>query len=294
MQIQIFIPFFGSLNYLQEAVNSVLSQTDPDWQLIVVDDRYPSDAPAQWLRSIDDSRIQYTRNDTNLGVTGNFNRCIELSTADWVVLMGGDDKLLANFVSEAKLLISAFPAANIIQPGVQVINGLSEVCNPLADRIKRRLAPKKSQPMELDSGAALASLMRGNWLYFPSLVWKREAVAKYGFDAKYSIVQDLNLIVKMLLDGGKLAVGNEGSFQYRRHQESLSSKGGVTGARYLEEGRFFTEVAPKLLSEGHRIASRRARQHWTSRMAAIVDLVRGGATLANDDKRTLFHHIFRR
>ena len=68
--------------YLEEAIRSVLNQTDPDWRLTVVDDRFPSEAPAKWLESLGDPRITYLSNEENLGVTGNFNRCIELSTAD--------------------------------------------------------------------------------------------------------------------------------------------------------------------------------------------------------------------
>ena len=292
MSLQIFIPFYGPLEYLQDAVNSVLNQTDPDWQLTVVDDRFPSEAPARWLESLGDSRITYLRNEENLGVTGNFNRCIELSTADRVVLMGGDDKLLPNFVSDAKLLISEFPEAEIIQPGVEVINQFGVVCKPPPDRIKQILAPKASKPIELDSGAALASLMRGNWLYFPSLTWKREALIKYGFDSKYSIVQDLDLISKTLMDGGKLAVGQNKSFQYRRHSESLSSKGGGTGARYEEEASLFRELAPKLRTSGFRRAAKSAELHLTSRLAASVDLFMGLIKLTKKDKRVLLHHIF--
>ena len=293
MSLQIFIPFYGPLEYLQDAVNSVLNQTDPDWRLTVVDDRFPSEAPAKWLESLGDSRITYVRNEENLGVTGNFNRCIELSTADRVVLMGGDDRLLPNFVSKAKDLISEFPNAEIIQPGVQVINKFGVVCKPLPDQIKQMLAPSASKLIELDSGAALASLMRGNWLYFPSLIWKKEALTKFGFDSRYSIVQDLDLIAKILLDGGKLAIGRTKAFQYRRHSESLSSKGGGNGARYIEEEQFFSEVVKKLSNGGFELAARRARHHWTSRMAAIVDLIRGGLSLASDEKRQLLHHIFR-
>ena len=292
MSLQIFIPFYGPLEYLQDAVNSVLNQTDPDWRLTVVDDQYPSDEPAKWLDSLADPRITYLRNEENLGVTGNFNRCIELSTADRVVLMGGDDKLLPNFVSDAKLLISEFPEAEIIQPGVEVINQFGVVCKPLPDRIKQMLAPTTSKPIEIDSGAALASLMRGNWLYFPSLIWKREALAKYGFDSKYAIVQDLDLIAKILLDGGKLAVGHNKSFQYRRHSESLSSKGGGSGARYEEEASLFRELAPILRTSGFRRAAKSAEFHLTSRLAASVDLIVGLNKLTKKDKKVLLQHIF--
>jgi len=46
MPLEIFLPFYGSVQLLKEAVLSVVAQTDKNWSLTVLDDCYPSEEPA--------------------------------------------------------------------------------------------------------------------------------------------------------------------------------------------------------------------------------------------------------
>ena len=273
MAIEIFIPHYGRFDYLKQAVESVLNQSDSNWTLTVVDDGYPTDEAAHYFEKISDKRVSYLKNPKNLGVTGNFNRCIELGQAQHMVILGFDDRLKPSFVSEVNGLISQSPEAAIYQVGVEVINAEGSVYSPLPDRIKSLIRPKGSQ-LVMESKQALESLLIGNWLYFPSIVWKTSELKKYGFDKKFSIAQDLDLIAKILLAGGKLAVSSKVSFQYRRHPASLSSLAGGDALRYEEEKELFASLQPKLRALGYLKAARRAKLRITSRLAALVDLIR--------------------
>ena len=273
MAIEIFIPHYGRFDYLKQAVDSVLNQSDSNWTLTVVDDGYPTDEAANYFEKLSDKRVSYLKNPKNLGVTGNFNRCIELAKAQHMVILGFDDRLKPNFVAEVNGLISQSPEAAIYQVGVEVINAEGSVYSPLPDRIKSLIRPKGSQ-LVMESKQALESLLIGNWLYFPSIVWKTSELKKYGFDKKFSIAQDLDLIAKILLAGGKLAVSSKVSFQYRRHPASLSSLAGGDALRYEEEKELFASLQPKLRALGYLKAARRAKLRITSRLAALVDLIR--------------------
>ena len=88
----------------------MLHQSDADWRLLVVDDRYPDRAPGEWVRGLDDARITYTRNEANLGVSGNFRRCIELApSGPYVTMMGCDDLLLEGYVERMHELYRRHP-----------------------------------------------------------------------------------------------------------------------------------------------------------------------------------------
>ena len=97
MTVDILVPFYGDAALLREAVDSVLAQDDPDWRLTVVDDRSPDDAEP-WFATLGDDRVRYLRNPANLGLTANFNRCIDFVEHDLAVLMGCDDRLLPGYV----------------------------------------------------------------------------------------------------------------------------------------------------------------------------------------------------
>src|SRR4051794_2428172 len=76
--IDIMMPFYGDPQLFRDAVASVMAQTDADWRLVVIDDVYPDTRPGEWLQSLGDPRIRYLRNETNLGVSGNFSKSVDL------------------------------------------------------------------------------------------------------------------------------------------------------------------------------------------------------------------------
>jgi glycosyltransferase involved in cell wall biosynthesis len=66
-RVTVAIPFHSGIEYLKEAVASVLGQTDPDWQLLVVDDGGREQGVEIWVASLRDARVTYLRNPRNLG-----------------------------------------------------------------------------------------------------------------------------------------------------------------------------------------------------------------------------------
>ena len=63
--------------------------------------------------------MRYQRNEQNLGVTGNFNKCLELATCDYMVMMGSDDVMLPGYVAHDPRIGKEIPGVGIIQPGVR-------------------------------------------------------------------------------------------------------------------------------------------------------------------------------
>ena len=69
MALDIFIPYWGDVNYMKQAVDSVLAQDNDDWLLTVVDDAYPGDEVRRYVEAISDERVRYVRKATNEGIT---------------------------------------------------------------------------------------------------------------------------------------------------------------------------------------------------------------------------------
>src|SRR4051812_10332837 len=97
--LTIAIPFYKGHDYLRRAIESVLRQSSPDWRLVVCDDG-PEPGTAELVAGFDDPRIRYEQNARNLGMAGNWNRCLDLATTDLVNLLHNDDELLPNYVAE--------------------------------------------------------------------------------------------------------------------------------------------------------------------------------------------------
>lgn len=92
--VSIVLPTYKRAHVLPHAIRSVLSQTYPNWELIVVDDNSPDETP-QVVASFDDPRIRYVRNDPNLKLPQALNRGFSLARGDYLTWTS-DDNLFGN------------------------------------------------------------------------------------------------------------------------------------------------------------------------------------------------------
>lgn len=291
-KLEIMMPFWGSFEHFREAVQSVRDQEDQRWRLTIVDDVYPDLAPGEWAKSIDDPRIKYIRNEENLRPSRNYNKSIGLTESEFVVIMGCDDIMLPGYVRKVHELIAKYPDADIIQPGVSVIDEHGNPSLPLADRVKSwyRLGGKGDHQFR---GERLAlSLLRANWTYFPSLVWRSSRLAG-GFRTDLDVVQDLAMLFDIVRSGGSLVLDDEVVFNYRRHSRSVSAVTGHDGSKFRQERTLFYEAAIICRRLGWVRAARAAQRHRTSRLNALTELPRAIITGNSVGRHTLMRHIFR-
>ena len=291
MTLHIMMPFFGDVEQFKAAVRSVLNQSNSDWRLTVLDDKYGSQQPAEFVAQLSDHRILYKINKTNIGISQNFQQCIELAKFDYVTIMGCDDVLLPDYVARMTELALAHPEASYIQPGVTIIDDNGDAIFPLADRVKARLRKKMNPPALLRGEPVAVSLLEGNWTYFPSICWKTSELKKFGFRREYRIVLDLALQLQIIADGGSLYVDELATFAYRRHRTSASMWASADGSRFIEEATLFQEFAKAARRMGWNRASRVARVHLSSRLNACSELPR---TLLSGNWRAswvIFRHV---
>lgn len=269
MTIDILVPFWGEPGLLRACVQSVLSQSDPDWRLTVVDDCYPDDTVEPHLVGLGDPRVTYVRNPKNLGITDNYRRCLELAVHDWVVFLGCDDVLLPGYVAAVSSAITSHPEVDLVQPGVRVIDEHGSVVRPLVDVVKRRLfAPRVVGPTVLSGEDLAVSLLRGNWLYWPSVAFRADAVRRHEFLDGFPLVQDLALVLDMALAGSALLTIDDEVFAYRRHAASASSSTLVDGHRFDGERAYFEIAGQSCRERGWPRAEKAAQRHVASRMHA--------------------------
>ncbi len=92
--VSVLMPAYRAEAYVDEAVRSVLAQTFDDWEIVAVDDASPDrsgEILAGWAAR--DPRIRFFRNDQNLGMTGNWNRCLAEARGELVLKLDADDVL---------------------------------------------------------------------------------------------------------------------------------------------------------------------------------------------------------
>jgi glycosyltransferase involved in cell wall biosynthesis len=292
--VDVMLPHYGRLDLVQDTVRSVLAQDDPNWRLTVVDDsgELADDALAEWCAGLGDERVRYHRNPHNLGINRNFQQCVDMVEHDLAVLIGCDDLMLPGYVGTVRGTHAANPEATIIQPGVEVVDAAGVPARTLVDLGKRVYAPRVSEPTVLAGQELAVSLLRGNWLYFPSICWRSEPLRRAGFREGLDVVQDLALVLDLVLDGESLLIEPTTCFRYRRHDASVSSAHAADGRRFAEERAFFVESADRMAARGWPRAARAARRHLSSRLNALSRLPAAARHGGLGGVRTLARHAF--
>ncbi len=111
--ISVCIPTYNGEKYLRECFDSVLAQTFSDFEVLVVDD-HSSDETLKIAKEYaeHDQRIRVVPNERNLGLVGNWNRCIELAQGEWIKFVFQDDLIKPSCLE--KMLAASKPESALI------------------------------------------------------------------------------------------------------------------------------------------------------------------------------------
>lgn len=272
--LHVMVPAYGPSPYLERTLASVLESADARTTVTVVDDGSPGPEVRGAVHRAGRG-IEYVRNELNLGVAGAFRSCLRLSRGEYTVFLGSDDIVEPGYVAEVRRLAARYAMPAMVLPGVTVIGSAGEPAMPLGDRVKRWLAPAQEQLLAGDRLAA--SLLTGNWLYFPAVAWRTEVLRRYGFRQDMQTALDLDVELRMVFDGEALAWSPRPAFRYRRHEHSASSTTARSGDRFAEERQLFRWAHRRAQDLGWRRSVLAARLHPTARLHWALTRVAGMA-----------------
>jgi len=105
------MPVYNAMPYLQEAVESVLRQTHPHFELLIVNDG-SRDGSLEYLRSLKDPRIRIVSQE-NRGLTATLNRMLEEASASWLVRLDADDVACPERLALVAGALERHPAAGM-------------------------------------------------------------------------------------------------------------------------------------------------------------------------------------
>lgn len=88
--VSIVMPSYNCGRFIRETIKSVLAQTYSNWELLFVDDCSTDDTETI-VRSFDDSRIHYYKNEQNSGAAVSRNRALREAKGHWIAFLDSDD-----------------------------------------------------------------------------------------------------------------------------------------------------------------------------------------------------------
>ena len=124
-KITVIMPVFGNPPFFIHSFYSVINQNvNFDYEVVIVDNTPLDHSKSETQKLVEKTTLPYVfyyRNEENIGMTGNWNRGIELARADLITFCHDDDMLYPNCLSTLWKLHADYPDKWII-PGVRIID----------------------------------------------------------------------------------------------------------------------------------------------------------------------------
>jgi glycosyltransferase involved in cell wall biosynthesis len=181
MSISVIIPTYNSVNYIENALNSVFSQDEPVEEVIVIDDG-SSDDTLKILRKYPVKIIT----QSNQGPAAARNTGILSAKGDWIAFLDSDDTWIQGKVKKIKETINQFPNVSILASDEfeGTLNG------PMTYKALHRYFDKEKN--------LFSQLYRGCFLSTSTMIIKRKLLLEVnGMDINLPSAQDYDLWLRL-------------------------------------------------------------------------------------------------
>lgn len=239
-KISCIMPAYNAARYIRIAIDSILSQTFDDFELIIINDG-STDETEKIIQSYDDSRIVYLKNETNLKLIKTLNRGIDIAKGEFISRMDSDDQAMPTLFEMELKEFSKYSEAGIV-------NTLTFHMSEDGRKIK-----KNRRVPYLSSKAMSVICPFCNMISHPGVMVRADLMKKYKYrdDAMVVHLEDLDLWCRMFTDGIVCKTLKKRLLRYRTSSESVNSVYGKE--RYIRRKKIVAYYLKKMYGWEHEI-----------------------------------------
>lgn len=208
-QISIVMPVYNAENYLHESIESILSQTFTDFELIIIDDG-STDSSRDIVKSYSDNRVILIENPHNF--IRSLNSGIDASRGKYIARMDADDIMLPPRLEVQFNYMENNPDVDVCGSWMETFGAGSQIVRTSVTHNEIALY-----------------LLRGNSLCHPTVIMRKDALRRCKsypnlYQLKYIYAEDYKLWIDLIRNGLKFANIPEALLQYRLSQKQTSCK----------------------------------------------------------------------
>lgn len=229
--VSILMPVYKTAPYLREAMDSMLSQTFTDFELIVLDDCSPDNA-GEILDSYTDPRIVRYKGEKNAGLSNVLNIGIGMARGKYIARMDSDDLSMPERLQIQVDYLEAHPDFDLVSVGMQLFGAKDEVW-------LREQDPEKVKIIALFHSPILHA----------SSMWRRDSFEKHGLLFRQEMVpaEDYDLWTRALVKGLRLVNLRQVLYKYRIHPEQATTQTDKTTSKSrLVQQNYLAATLPSL------------------------------------------------
>lgn len=276
-KVSIVIANYNYGRFLPEAIDSVLSQSIPPDELIVIDDC--STDNSRFVLDAYRSRIRIIENERNLGIVENFRKAVSLTTGDYVGFLGADNRMRSDYVEQCKAALDRNPDAAVAYTDMVIFGALAPVLAQKVGAPPVHQSPLTGQQSFLwkfpDPPADMLDRLKERNFIHGSSMYRRAAYDQVGGYRVSSGPEDHDLFVRMIAEGWRAVHVGEPLIEYRQHSPTQANTALSLQLQVVELTR---ELNGLRRSTEQRIASiqeelTRTHQNWERRGEEIERLL---------------------
>ena len=209
-KVTFLLPVYNAAETVADSIDSVLSQTFDDFELLIIDDASTDETPAV-LATFPDKRIHIYRNEINLELARSLNRGLTLARGEYIARIDADDICLPHRAATQVEFLDTHSGIAVVGSHVETFS---------TDIFVRGTVI--AYPAEPD--AVAAGLVFRNTLAHPSVMLRKSALAAASvqYDEKVRRAQDYALWAECFLQGLKLANIPQVLLRYRVHAKQAT------------------------------------------------------------------------
>ena len=167
-KITFICPSYNHEEYVLDFLNSLLNQTCPDWELIIIDDS-SKDKTADKIKSVKDERIHFIQNSYNQGINATLNKGIALADSELISFIASDDMLSPKYVQTVLETFKKDTDISVCYTPLSLINQKGKSLNKIMS-----LPTQKSQEQ------IFAEMFLGeDLLWSPGMAFKKSAIMPF-------------------------------------------------------------------------------------------------------------------
>jgi glycosyltransferase involved in cell wall biosynthesis len=206
LRVSIVIPYHDEPEeFLRESLESVVSQTVPAWEVVVVDDASTIGRAAHVVAALGDPRFRVVTHTENRGLGASRNRGFREAAAPLVALLDADDRLDPAFLEATLQELEEHPEADWVVPDWAVFGMRDEVW---------------TLPVDASVNCPAHFIFVGAGALIRAKAWER--VGGYGEDARLRGGEDWDFWITAAEQGLRPRHLARPLYQYRLHPAAMS------------------------------------------------------------------------
>jgi glycosyltransferase involved in cell wall biosynthesis len=232
--VSISIPAYNSAATIENTIASILKQTYDNLEINVLDD-CSKDNTVEIVESMQDDRIKLYRNEQNLGMVGNWNRCLNVANGEFVKIVCADDMLDETAIEKEVAAMGRSESINLVESDTRLvdINGKKTGSFPRY-RKSGIVAGKK---------VAKTSIIWNNFFGAPvnNLIRRSILDRVGGFDADFTYILDFEMWMRIACEGDIFIIHEQLNSFTVRNDSNTGNLIGKNREVYVEEHRRLVE-----------------------------------------------------